>query len=540
MGAPLPGPVAVRRRGTALAAQIRIGRGHVFETASLSVQTCFLATDFATWDESRRYNLVYWRFCNSLREGNLFESVAMQKALDYLDQHEARFVRELCEYLRYPSVSAQAAHGKDMLACAQWLARHCSSIGLRARVCPTAGHPVVLAQYRRSGGRRPHYLVYGHYDVQPPDPLELWHSPAFTPRIDGRRLFARGSSDNKGQHFAHLKAVEAYLETGMELPCDLTFVIEGEEEVGSASLSEFLKKNRSELRCDGVVISDTGMPGLKYPALTYALRGIAALEVTLRGPSRDLHSGIYGGSVENPAMALCQLLAKVRDGQGRIRIPGFYDEVVPLTAYERRQMKRLPHSDAAYRRFLGVPRLFGERGYTSWERRSARPTLEINGLTSGYQGEGSKTIVPAWASAKLTFRLVPDQDPARVTRAIVRQLKRLCPPTVRLEIKTLHGAEPYAVSPTGELAQAGVKALRSAFKREPVLMREGGSIPIVTEFKRILGAESLLLGLALPDANAHSPNESINLDAFAGGMRMSALLWPELAGISVGGSVRGR
>jgi succinyl-diaminopimelate desuccinylase len=253
------------------------------------------------------------------------------------------------------------------------------------------------------------------------------------------------------------------------------------------------------------------------------------VEVTLRGPSRDLHSGIYGGSVENPAMALCQLLAELRDEHGRIRIPGFYDDVTPLTAYERRQMKRLPHSDAAYRRFLGVPQLFGERGYTSWERRSARPTLEINGLTSGYQGEGSKTIVPAWARAKLTFRLVPDQDPVRITRDIVRHLKRRCPSTVRMEVKVMHGAEPFLMSPTGEFARAGVRALRGAFEREPVLMREGGSIPIVTEFKRILDADALLLGLALPEANAHSPNESFNLDAFAGGMKMSALLWPELA-----------
>jgi acetylornithine deacetylase/succinyl-diaminopimelate desuccinylase-like protein len=472
---------------------------------------------------------VHDRFCNSLNGWILVESSSMQKVLDYLGQRESQFVSDLCEYLRFPSVSAQSTHRKDMVNCAQWLVRHCSEIGLEARLCPTAGHPVVLARLRRTGARRPHYLVYGHYDVQPPDPLELWQSPPFEPRIAGRLLYARGSSDNKGQHFAHLKAVEAYLKTGVELPCDVTFVIEGEEEVGSTSLSEFLRKNRSELRCEGVVISDTGMPGLKYPALTYALRGIAAVEVTLRGPSRDLHSGIYGGSVENPAMALCRLLAELRDDHGRIQVPGFYDEVTALTAFERRQMKRLPHSDSAYRRFLGVPELFGEKGFTAWERRSARPTIEINGLTSGYQGEGSKTIVPAWARAKLTFRLVPDQNPARIARDVIRHLKRRCPPSVRIEVKTMHGAEPYAMSPTGELAQAGVRALRGAFQREPILMREGGSIPIVTEFKRILGVDSLLLGLALPDANAHSPNESFNLDAFAAGRRMSALLWPELA-----------
>ncbi len=455
----------------------------------------------------------------------------MQKVLDYLSQNERRFIDELEEYLRFPSVSAQSSYRRDLVACAGWIAHHCSDMGLRARVCPTAGHPVVLAQTPRSAADRPHYLVYGHYDVQPPEPLEFWHSPPFEPRVVGRLLFARGSSDNKGQHFAHLKAVEAYLRTGTELPCDLTFVIEGEEEVGSTALSKFLQNNRKELECEGVVISDTGMPGLRYPALTYALRGIVALEITLRGPSRDLHSGIYGGSVENPAMALCRLLAELRDAEGRIRIPGFYGDVVRLTPFERREMKRLPPKDAAYRRLVGAPKLFGERGYSSWERRSARPTLEINGLKSGYQGEGSKTIVPAAASAKLTFRLVPDQDPKRTTRLIVNHLRRICPGTVRMTIEEMHGAEPYLVPPTGNLAQAGVRALRSAFRREPVLIREGGSIPIVTGFKKILGADSLLLGLALPDANAHSPNESLNLDAFFGGMRMSAFLWQELAGI---------
>jgi acetylornithine deacetylase/succinyl-diaminopimelate desuccinylase-like protein len=388
----------------------------------------------------------------------------------------------------------------------------------------------VLARWRHPNpSHRPHYLVYGHYDVQPPEPFELWSSPPFEPRIVGRRLYARGSSDNKGQHFAHLKAVEAYLRTGEPPPCSLTFLIEGEEEVGSRSLSGFLQRHRAELKCDAVIISDTGMPDLKYPALTYALRGIAAAEIEIHGPSRDLHSGIYGGSVDNPAMALCQLLAQLRDRRGRIAVPGFYDEVTRLSAYERRQLKRLPHNDSEYRRFLGVPRLWGEKGYTTWERRAARPTLEINGLTSGYQGEGSKTIVPAWASAKLTLRLVPNQDPRRVTRLLVGHLRRLCPPTVRLVVRSGHGAEPYRISPTSPLAQAGLAALRKAFRREPVLMREGGSIPIVTEFRRILGAESLLLGLALPDANAHSPNESFHLNAFAAGMRMSAFLWQELA-----------
>ena len=453
----------------------------------------------------------------------------MQAVLSYLAANESRVVRELCDYVRFPSVSAQPQHRGDLQACAEWLTEHCRRIGLQARLCPTAGNPVVVAQPPRGKTRRRrHFLIYGHYDVQPPDPLELWQSPPFEPRIEGRSLFGRGASDNKGQNFAHLKAVEAYLKTGTKLPCDLTFVIEGEEEVGSKSLAPFLKQHRASLRCDAVVISDTGMPSLKHPALTYALRGVVALEIKVTGPSRDLHSGIYGGSVENPAMALCQLLAKLRDKNGRISVPGFYDDVLPLSRYEREQFARLPIPAGPYRKSLGVPKLFGERGYTHLEQRAARPTLEINGLTSGYQGEGSKTIIPAWASAKLTMRLVPNQKPERVLQAVKRHLRSLCPPTVRLEMKAGHGGEPYLVSPTDAKAQAALRALKAAFHREPVLLREGGSIPIVTDFKKILDADTLLLGLALPDDNLHSPNEKFSLDAFAAGMRMSALLWQEL------------
>jgi acetylornithine deacetylase/succinyl-diaminopimelate desuccinylase-like protein len=455
----------------------------------------------------------------------------MQSVLEYLKQNEARFVDELCDYIRFPSVSAQPHHKKDLAACAEWLANHCRKIGLKTRLCPTKGNPVILAQTPRHGSkRRRHFVVYGHYDVQPAEPFDLWKSPPFEPRMEGRLLYARGSSDNKGQNFAHLKAVEAYLRTGTELPCDLTFVLEGEEEVGCESLPPFLKEHRDELRCDAVVVSDTGMPSLKHPALTYALRGIIALEIKLRGPSRDLHSGIYGGTVDNPAMALCQLLGRLRDQNGRIAIPGFYDDVAPLSAFEKKQLARLPFRATEYAKFLGVPRLFGERGYTAVEQRSARPTIEINGLTSGYQGEGSKTIVPAWASAKLTFRLVPDQNPRVIGKRIAQHLRRICPPTVRLEVMPGHSGEPYLVSPTSALAQAGLRALKAAFGHEPVLLREGGSIPIVTEFKRTLGADTLLLGLALPDANAHSPNESFHLDCCAKGMRLAALLWQELGG----------
>jgi acetylornithine deacetylase/succinyl-diaminopimelate desuccinylase-like protein len=448
----------------------------------------------------------------------------------YLAQNRARFVSELCEYLRFPSVSAQPAHKKDLRACADWITAHCRGLGLDTQLCETSGHPIVLARTpRRAGIRKPHFLVYGHYDVQPADPLDLWTTPPFEPRIQGDLLFARGSSDNKGQHFAHLKAVEAYLATGTELPCDLTFLIEGEEEVGCASLPGFLRERREELRCRAVVISDTGMPSPDHPALTYALRGIVAAEVVVHGPDRDLHSGIFGGSVNNPAMALCELIAGLRDDHGRITVAGFYDEAVKLRPYERRELARLPFSEREERRFLGVRALFGEKGYTFVEQRSARPTCEVNGLTSGYQGEGSKTIIPAWARAKLTFRLVPNQEPARIFKCVSAHLTKHCPPGVRLEIHGGHGGSPYLLDPKHPLAQACLRALRAAFDCEPVLLREGGSIPIVNEFKRILRADSLLVGLALPDANAHSPNENFSLAIFEKGMRMAARLWPELS-----------
>ena len=377
--------------------------------------------------------------------------------------------------------------------------------------------------------RKPHFLVYGHYDVQPPEPLELWHTPPFEPRIEGRNLFARGSTDNKGQNFAHLKAVEAYLKTGTPLPCDLTFVIEGEEEVGSESLAGFLKQNRRELLCDAIVVSDTGMPSPKHPALDYSLRGIIAFEITLHGPARDLHSGGFGGAVDNPGDGLEPVARAARDKNGRITIPGFYDDVAPLSAYERKEYARLPVTNAALQKMIGVKKLFGERGFTANEQRSARPTFEINGLTSGYQGEGSKTIIPSWARAKITCRLVPDQKPEHIRKMVVAHLKKICPPTVRLEITAGHGAEAYFVSPTGPQARAALRALELAFGCKPILMREGGSIPILNEFKKILGTDSLLLGLGLPDDNAHSPNEKFSLDCFEKGQRMSAYLWQELS-----------
>jgi len=498
-----------------------------------NIFACFRADIFAP---NLNLSISFLSGCCTIgRQVKVTKHKSVQAVLDYLKQNNTRFLDDLCDYVKFPSVSAQAEHKADMIACAEWLVARCKKVGLEARLCPTPGHPVVVAKTPRGrGAKKPPFLVYGHYDVQPAEPFNLWKSDPFKPRIEGRSLFARGSSDNKGQNLAHLNAVEAYLKTNTELPCDLTFIIEGEEEVGSKNLSDFLKANRKELACEAVIVSDTGMPALKFPALTYALRGILACEITVHGPSRDLHSGIYGGTVDNPAMALCQILAQLRDKNGRVNIPGFYDGVAKLSAYERKQMGRLPLSANEYQKFLGVPQLFGEKGFTFGEQRSARPTVEINGLTSGYQGEGNKTIIPAKASAKLTFRLVPNQNPEQVRAAIIKHLRALCPPTVKMDIKAGHGGEAYLVSPTSPLAQAGMRTLKEAFGYDPILMREGGSIPIVTQFKKILGAETLLLGLALPDDNAHSPNEKFSLDCYEKGMRMGALLWPELAAIGNG------
>ncbi|HWY30539.1 MAG TPA: dipeptidase [Candidatus Acidoferrum sp.] len=455
----------------------------------------------------------------------------MQSVINYLKGNQKRFLQEYFEYLRFPSVSAQPQHKKDLVACAKWLAAHCRHIGLTAEVQPTKGHPIVVARTpRETNSRKPHFVVYGHYDVQPVEPVELWDSPPFEPRLAGRQVFSRGSTDNKGQNFAHLKAIEAYLKTDTPLPCDLTLVIEGEEEVGSVNLDLFLKKNRRELACEAVVISDTGMPDKNHPSLTYSLRGITAFEITLHGPARDLHSGGFGGAVENPAMALARLLATVRNDKGRITIPGFYDGVKPLTRLERQQAALYPLKDAQLKKLVGAPQLFGEAGFTATEQRSSRPTFEINGLTSGYQGEGSKTIVPSWARAKITCRLVPNQDPEHVRKIVIAHLKKHCPPTVRMEIEAGHGADAYRVLPGSRPAQAALRALEMAFHRKPILLREGGSIPIVNQFKKILGVDSLLLGLGLPDDNAHSPNEKFDLDCFEKGQLMSAYLWQELSG----------
>jgi acetylornithine deacetylase/succinyl-diaminopimelate desuccinylase-like protein len=447
--------------------------------------------------------------------------VVIQK---YLSQNRGQFVQQLKSLVHFPSISTQPKHRGDVLACADWLARHFRSLGLDVKLYPTKGNPILVARTpRASNPRAPRVLVYGHYDVQPPEPLELWKTPPFEPVERGGKLFGRGASDNKGQFFAHVKAVEAYRKTRTPLPVNLTFLIEGEEEVGSGNLMTFVRQRAKQLRADYIIVSDTGMFAKGFPTLAYATRGIAGLEVRLEGPSRDLHSGVFGGSVANPAMVLSQLLAGCVDANGHITVPGFYAGMKPLAAWERRMWRRLPFDARVYRDFLGVPALAGEKGFTPLEQRWARPTFEINGLTSGYQGPGGKTIVPAWASAKVSCRIVPGQDSERVLRSVERHLRRQCPRSVRLTITGGH-TPPFFTATNGPGARAALAALEAAFGRKPVLCREGGSLPILDVFQRQLHGEIILVGLGLPDDNWHSPNEKIDLGNFHRGIAMSVEL----------------
>jgi acetylornithine deacetylase/succinyl-diaminopimelate desuccinylase-like protein len=447
--------------------------------------------------------------------------------MNYLQRNDERFVRELQTLIRFPSISAQPEHKRDLLACAEWLAKHFAALGLQTKLHPTRGHPVILARTPHRAGL-PTVLIYGHYDVQPPEPFELWKTPPFEPVIRDGKIFGRGASDNKGQFFAHVKAVEAFLRTRTPLPVNVILLIEGEEEVGSVSLATFVKANGKKLRADYIVISDTGMFSPRHPTVTYATRGIAALEIRVDGPSRDLHSGVFGGSVANPALMLAKLLAGCINDSGRVTVPGFYDGVKPLARWEREEFRKLPFDEKAYARMLGVPALAGEKGYSTLERRWARPTFEINGIFGGYQGPGGKTIVPGWAGAKITCRLVPNQTPEKIARLVRQHLQECCPDSVRLSFLEEHHAPVFLGSPKGRGARAAAIALERAFGHKAVFAREGGSLPILDVFKRNLGAEILLVGLGLPDDNWHSPNEKMDLANFRGGICMSIELLREL------------
>ncbi len=437
-------------------------------------------------------------------------------------------LQDLFTILRFPSISTDSTHAADVAECADWLAGKFSSMGLAAAVHPTPGHPVVVARNRHLPDRRT-VLIYGHYDVQPVDPLELWHSDPFEPEIRDGKIWARGATDNKGQLMAHLCGIEESLRDGGELPVNLIFIAEGEEEIGSKHLGEFLEARRDELACDVIAVSDTGMVAPGVPTLGYGLRGIASCNVIVRGSATDLHSGVYGGAVANPATAVARIVASLHDENGHVRIPGFYDDVRPLEDWEREMWAAVPGmSEAELLEVTGSPALFGEHGFTSAERLWARPTAEVNGIGGGYQGEGSKTVLPAEAFAKLTFRLVPDQAPEDIMKKVLAHLEAVCPPGVTMEVETGHDGKPYIADPHSDAGRAAQRALAATFGRDPVLIREGGSIPIIQTFKEILGADTLLLGLALPDCSIHAPNENFPVENFEAGMRMNQELLREL------------
>lgn len=448
----------------------------------------------------------------------------------YLEAEAERFEEELCQFLRIPSVSADPEYGDEVRRAADWVADQFRRLGFSTEVIQTSGHPLVFAESPPVAGA-PKVLVYGHYDVQPADPPGDWSSPPFEPTRRGGNLYARGATDDKGQMLTHVKSAEAWMQIEGRLPLNLKFLIEGEEEAGSEGLEQFIAAHAGRLGCDCVVISDGAQFGPDRPAITYGLRGIAYYELRLRGPNRDLHSGSFGGSVTNPANTLARILAALIDERGRVQVPGFYDRVVPLSDGERKELASLEFDEEEYLQGIGVEGTTGEAGYTVLERRWARPSYDLNGLWSGYQGEGAKTVLPAVAGAKFSFRLVPDQDPEEVTAGLKAKLDELCPPGIEMELIDLHGSRGVLVPLDSPWVEAAAWAIEHGFGRRPVFTREGGSIPIVTTFHETLKVDTLLLGWGQDDDNAHGPNEKFSLKDFHRGIKASARLWEELSGM---------
>ncbi len=442
-------------------------------------------------------------------------------------------IAALTEYLRFPSVSTQPEHAKDVVACATWLEGLFKKMGLSTKMHETPGHRIVVAHTTPDPKKRT-VLIYGHYDVQPPDPLSEWASPPFEPRIDKKegKIFARGSSDNKAPTLAHILGVAQTLKEKGRLPVNVIFLIEGEEEIGSPHLGAFLEQHREALNCDVILVSDTGMAPGNLPAMTYALRGVAALEFIVRGPSHDLHSGLFGGAVTNPLTVAARLIASLHDEKGHILIPGFYDAVQPLQPWEKeaaQTLEKISGGDDSIKKLAGVKELFGEAGFTTLERIGARPTVEVNGFGGGYQGEGTKTILPKEAFVKLSFRLVANQDPHKILDLAAAHLRQQLPPGVSLEIILGHSGEACFSDPQSQDGKAAQEALRETFGSAPLLLRDGASIPIIATFKKTLGVDALLIGLANPDCGMHSPNENMLLNNFLDGIKLNQLLLEKLA-----------
>jgi acetylornithine deacetylase/succinyl-diaminopimelate desuccinylase-like protein len=446
----------------------------------------------------------------------------------YIDSNRDRFLDELFEFLRIPSVSASSAHNADTRRAAEWLMQKMKDAGLDVSIHDTAGHPIVLGEWRKAGPDAPTILIYGHYDVQPPEPLDLWSSPAFEPEIRDGRIYARGSVDDKGQLYLHVKAIEAHMQTNGSLPVNVVLIAEGEEEVGSENLMPFVEQHTDKLMADAVVISDSGMFAPGMPTIGASLRGLAYFEIRVRAAKSDLHSGTYGGAVANPATALARIIASFHDENGHILVPGFYDDVRTATEFLE-QIRTLPFEDEDFRAETGVPALFGEKGFTTLERLWVRPTCEVNGLLSGYTGEGAKTVLPSHSMAKVSFRLVPDQDPKKIEALVEQHVRNVTPPGVEVDVVHLHGGKPWRARLEGRLYDAGARALAAAFGSPTIYAGEGGSIPIVSEFERVLGAPVLLMGFGLPGQNAHAPDEWMSVENYEKGTHASALLLNELA-----------
>ncbi len=451
----------------------------------------------------------------------------MSDVHDYIDQNLARFREELFEFLRIPSVSARSEHADDMRAAAEWLYERMKDAGLDVTIEETAGHPIVLGEWRGAGDDAPTVLIYGHYDVQPPEPLELWTSPPFEPTIRDGRIYARGSVDDKGQLYLHVKAIEAHMKATGRLPVNVVVLAEGEEEVGSENLMPFVEEHAKRLAADAIVISDSTMFAPGMPSIGASLRGLAYFEIHVEGPAGDLHSGSYGGAVINPATALSRIIASFHDENWHVAIPGFYDDVHAAPEF-REQIGELPFDDAAFRDETGAPALGGEAGYGTLERLWVRPTLEVNGLLSGYTGEGPKTVLPAKAMAKVSCRLVPDQHPKKIYELFEAHVRRVAPEGVRVTVRELHGGEAWRARLEGPLYEAAARALEKAFGKPPVYAGEGGSIPIVPAFERVLGAPALLMGFGLPGENAHAPDEWMSVENFEKGTHAAAALLAEL------------
>ncbi|MCS7251739.1 MAG: dipeptidase [Thermoflexus sp.] len=440
------------------------------------------------------------------------------QAVDYVRRNQDRFLEDLKDFLRIPSVSTDPRCFEDIRRAAEWVADRLRQAGAEhVEVLPTEGHPVVYGAAYGDRSEAPTVLVYGHYDVQPPDPLERWENEPFEPVVRGENLYARGASDMKGQIIASIAAFEALIRTG-SLPVHVKFLIEGEEEIGSPSLPAFIQQNRERLRCTVSLNPDAGMIAPDQPTITYGLRGLAYFELRVYGPAHDLHSGLYGGIVHNPAQVLCELIAGMHDAAGRVTLPGFYDRVRPLTEEERAELARLPMDEHFYLELTGAPTLWGETGYSPIERIGARPTLEVNGLLAGFTGPGAKTVLPAYAMAKISMRLVPDQDPEEVHQQLLQYLEAHAPETVRWEVIRMAGVRASVTDRNHPAVQALSRALETVWGRRPLFKREGGTVPIVTQLKELLGIESVLTGFGLPDDNYHAPNEKLHLPTWRRGM----------------------